>query len=484
MKKKIRILAFLCAFVMICTTLSGCSLIFSGMSPDKIKAYSYEPKITEEMPIIRINTEDGSNKFAIQYKRQDKLDDLIEYVDATVTVENCEKEYLMENAEAEVKVRGNYTLEYPKKPLRIKFGEKQNMLGLNDGGEFKNWVLLADWKDLSMSNNTVAYYLGNVILGSDGYYCTDFRNVEVYLNGTYWGVYLLVEQQEVKDGRMSIPEVEDDYTGTDIGYCFEYDTYYTEERNMPNDSGDPTFEVEYFNTPNMMPGYTVKSDIYDDSQLEFISSYVENAYKIAYSAVKLGLHYEFNDTYTDIVEVDSNSVKDTVSKVIDIQSLADMYIINEICCNPDIAWSSFYLSLDMTEDGSKKLIFDAPWDYDSAFGIKAGFTDNDKMYAAGSNNPWFKLLAKEYWFMDIVEAKWAEMKLAKIPEKTLTLIEEQKNTYAEHYARNYEKWEERVKKGNFELTDEVNSFRTQGEAADYLYNWLEERFEYLDSQWS
>jgi hypothetical protein len=41
----------------------------------------------------------------------------------------------------QVKVRGNWTTDYPKKSLRIKFDDKQKMFGLNSDGEFKNWVL-------------------------------------------------------------------------------------------------------------------------------------------------------------------------------------------------------------------------------------------------------------------------------------------------------------------------------------------------------
>lgn len=45
---------------------------------------------------------------------------------------------------AQLKARGNWTLNYPKKTLRIKFEKKQNLLGLNGGREYKNWVLLAE----------------------------------------------------------------------------------------------------------------------------------------------------------------------------------------------------------------------------------------------------------------------------------------------------------------------------------------------------
>ncbi|MCH5351062.1 MAG: CotH kinase family protein [Clostridiales bacterium] len=449
------------------------------------------------MPVIRINTTDGSNAFATVPNRDSKLRGEIEYVSATVTVED-DDDTLLDGVEASVKARGNYTLNYEKKPIRIKFNKKQSVLGLNGGAKFKNWVLLADWKDLSMTNNIAAFYLGKEILGADGYYCSDYRNVELYLNGSYWGVYLLAEQQEAKgdDGRTSAPAVDDDYAGTDVGYLVEYDGYYTDEQNMPNGAGDPTFELNYnnfatltklngspFYTNRAQKGYTVKSDIYSDDQLSFINSYMDNAYKIAYEAVYENNYYKFNSDYTNITPT-SGTAQAVVSDVIDVQSLADMYVLSEIACDPDLAWSSFFISLDMTESGSKKLIFEAPWDFDSAFGIKRGCVNSGYgMYAANCDNPWLILLIHEDWFQDIVSAKWNELVAGGITTGVLELITTYKTVYESNYANNFTRWKNRIYNGNDELVWELNTYWRQAQAADYLYNWLTKRFYYLDAQW-
>ena len=459
----------------------------SGHQPTTSNPYSYFPVISEIMPVIHINTEDGNNNWATMYNRNDKLAGSIEYVNATVSVTDCEEEYIFSNVEASVKVRGNYTLEYEKKPLRIKFNSKQNMLGLHDGEKYKNWVLLADWKDLSMINNTVAFYLGNTILGSDGYYCTDFRNVEVYLNGQYWGVYLLVEQQEAKDGRSSVPEVEKNYTGNDIGYFFEYDGYYTDEKNITD--GDPTFTMNHQGLPSGTNGYTVKSDIYADSQLFFLQSHMNNIMYIAYQATK-GNYYMFDENY-NVIPADSNSnTKDIISSVIDIQSLVDVYILNEIAKDLDVDWSSFYLSLNMTTEGNKKLTFEAPWDFDSSFGLvsRDNCASTTGLYAATNANPWFQLVVKQDWFWEMVYQKWAEMKDNGVLENALELIGLEKETYKDYYIKNYTRWSSRVLYGNNECVSQINSYKdintAQGLAADYLANWISARLAWLDSQWS
>lgn len=52
-------------------------------------------------------------------------------------------------------------------------------------------------------------------------------------------------------------------------------------------------------------------------------------------------------------------------QVVDVNSLADVYIINELLCDADVYWSSFFMSVDFGPGGNKKLRFEAPWDFDS-----------------------------------------------------------------------------------------------------------------------
>lgn len=440
--------------------------------------------VPDNMPIISINTVDGSNSFVTDYGRNEKLQGLIKYVDALITVNSGDENFDFSDVEAEVKVRGNYTLSYDKKPIRIKFSKKQSILGLHNGEKYKNWVLLADWKDLSMTNNALTFYLGKYLFGEDGYYCSDFRYVEVYINNNYWGVYLLAEQQEVKDGRFSTVEVDDNYGGTDIGYMFEFDGYYTEELEAPNGDGDPTFTLNYNDDRYTQIGYTVKSDIYSFEQLEFIKNFVQNVYLISKTAINDNVYLKFDDAYMNVIESPAKSVKEAVGEVIDLQSLVDIYILQEIAVDPDIAWSSFYMSVDMSENGKKKLVFEAPWDFDSAYGIKKKYTSYDGLFAADSLNPWLSLLAYEDWFIEMVKDRWNRMTEQNVQQNALQLILEIKDKYSEQFTRNYEKWKKRALFGNGELIPEVNAFRTQGEAADYLHNWLSKRFQYLDSVWS
>ncbi|MFA6829724.1 MAG: CotH kinase family protein, partial [Bacilli bacterium] len=392
--------------------------------------------------------------------------------------------------EAGVKVRGNYTANYEKKPLRIKFNKKQKMLGLNQDAKAKSWVLLADYKDSSLLRNALSFYLGNTILSSDDYYSADFIPVNVTINNEYWGMYLLTEQQQINEYRVKIDDVEDrdDYQGNDIGYFFEYDGYYTEEKE------DPTFKIKYQNHASYQTyqknwvqptqdGYTIKSTINSDSQKSFINNYLNNIYNICYQAIEKSSFREFTLNYTGINPSPIKDCEKVVSQVIDIDSLVDMYLLQELACDADIGWSSFYLSVDMSDSGNKLLTFQAPWDFDSAFGLKKNIVESAKgMYASESTNPWMSLFMKCSWFQKRVSAKWAELVKYKIFDKTIEMIDTYPVKYEESYKNNFKRWPNSIgSNSSDEVRDDIRSLKTEKECSLQLKNWYKDRISYLNS---
>ena len=77
---------------------------------------------------------------------------------------------------------------------------------------------------------------------------------------------------------------------------------------------------------------------------------------IAYQATR-GNYYRFDENYNVVSADKSSDAKEIVGAVIDLQSLVDVYILNEIAKDLDVDWSSFYLSLNMTAEGNKKVTF-------------------------------------------------------------------------------------------------------------------------------
>lgn len=443
------------------------------------------------------------------------------YKECSITLYDENAKAVSEGLRGNVKVRGNWTTTYDKKPLRIKFDEKQSMLGLNDGAEMKNWLLLAEYKDGSMLRDKASLQMARAILGQDGLYAADTQLVDVIVNGKYWGVYLLTEQQQVNPDRVNITDPEKDYAGTDIGYFMEFDGYFYNEddlhqfymdynRNAPlkpydgNDGGGRTMQVLGSGDeedPKKEVGITIKSDIYSVEQHDFIANYTNNVYNIMYRAAYEGEAWVFDDNYKTISRSDKITPQEAVEKVVNVDSLADMYIISELTCDADIYWSSFYMDADFGEGGDKKLTFEAPWDFDSGLGNKDRCADGTGYYAAnivpdvngGANgggeydtiNPWLAVLMYEDWFRDIISAKWTAAYDAGVFTEALDTIESDKAKYKDAFERNYSRWDNLVHNESFagELTNRAKNCKTQEEAADYLHEWLSARVEFMNGEW-
>lgn len=434
------------------------------------------------------------------------------YEACTVTLTDTDGTVSINSAEADVKVRGNWTTNYDKKPLRIKFSEKQNMLGLNDGAEMKNWILLAEYKDISMLRNKSALAISREILGADDLYAADSAFVEVEINGQYWGVYLLTEQQQINPDRVDITEPERDYTGTDIGYFLEFDGYFFNEPELNQ------FAMDYANNAPLIPydgkegdgrsmaplntgngdktqdvGITIKSDIYSQEQHDFIESYVNNVYRIMYEAAYNDEAYQFGADYTEISPADITP-QEAVEKVLNVDSLADMYIISELTCDADIYWSSFFMDVDFGPDGDKRLTFEAPWDFDSAMGNKERYASGRGFYAAciipdvnqayQTINPWLAVLMYEDWFQDVIREKWTSAYESGVFDRAYEMIDNDTEQYQDAITRNYDRWDNLLhNEAAGEWSKRAAECKTQKEAADFLNEWLHNRVEFMNENW-
>ena len=451
----------------------------------------YTPIVSDTLPRIDINTEENAMEWytSVTTDTSEK-----NYVNCNVVVTDGEN--VGDSLVAQVKVRGNWTVTYPKKPLRIKFDKKQSMLGLNNNGKYKNWVLLAEFKDWSMLRNASAFYLAHLMGAS---YASDFRLVNVYLNNEYYGVYLLAEQQEVKEGRINVTEVEKNYEGTDIGYFVEYDGYYY--REAENEQFTIDYKHNLISPDNklvqkstLQNGYTIKSDIYSNTQTQFIKKYIENVFDLCYNAIYEGIYYEFDSSYNLVESTTLTNAYDTISKVLDIDSLVNSYILADIACDVDIAWSSFCMNVDFGEGGDKSLRFESPWDFDSSFGNTLGCLNGQGAYAgaiikdvhsAEVMNPWYGLFYYAPWFKTLVKEKFNAMKSQDIFTTITTFITTMSTKYEADFNANYAKWNNNradYPDTEWELSQSPSRLcTTQKQSAEYLISWFNTRINYLNA---
>ena len=457
-------------------------------------------------------------------------------VSGKISITNCPSNFAKTDMAGTFKVRGNQTANWSKKAFRMKLDSKTNLLGLNGGKKFKKWVLLADAKDTTLSRTAAGLYLAKaVIQDGDKVWASDYTPVTVYLNDEYWGLYYLAEQKEVKDGRVQLAEPAENYTGVDIGYCFELD-HDADSAGSPDEAsevkkgadGDPTFRVKY--SPKMEQGrpsgplatgqvntYTMLSDITDctepdkhcqadytnvqnngqlsnnstktsnSNQLSFIRDRIEASYQVLYYATK-GQAYEINDQNQAVQS--TKTVREVMEQHFNLNAWADGYIINGFSVPPDLGYSSFYMSYDNTPTGDHKLRYDVPWDFDSNFGNRNNFYVNAEgdEYVDNTYNTWLYLLSKLDFFKAIVKTKWNALRDGKVFEGMFDMMKKFWKDNDGEIRKNHEKWPQNdaahQPPNNFdEIRDPYKNPSQYKEAEAETLSWCVKRVNFLERKW-
>ena len=442
---------------------------YESLSADKAEKESFKKKIRSEskIPVISVTT-----------APDDMIASREKYTSCVVDVFNCDEKLEINEASAGIKVRGNSSAYYGdvsqilanKVPYRIKFDKKTNMLGLNNGAECKSWVLLkSDW---DLIRNDIAFRFGRTIMG-DSNFCSDGQLVHLYVNEEFQGVYELCEQCQINPNRVDISEPAEGYTDTDIGYYLELDNYATSDEDnhyISMDYENATVTDINGETRQFVPAeYSIKNDLYSQNQIDFIDKYLNNLFKIVYEACENGKYYKFDENY-DLVDSDVTTAEEAVSNVMDIDSVRDMYILYEIVHDYDCGEGSFYMCVDLSKDSKcPKLKFTSPWDFNWAYNdstekyYAGAFTDKNFVAKNGDrSNPWFIILCKQDWFMATVKEKWTEMSQEKLLQGCIKTERE----YLKEYDADLRKGEE-----------------WGPDSAEELFNWIENRIYWLNSQW-
>jgi hypothetical protein len=345
------------------------------------------------LPVFKVDTKDGVSITS----KEDYVKTNIAVYDPDTPEYNVEKTSYSE----EIRGRGNSTWEYPKKPYRIKFDKKTSLFGYEAA---KSWVLLANYRDPSLIMNTVAFELGRRF---NLPFTNHTTHVELFLNGTYQGSYVLTEQVQVGAGRVDIDE--------DEGFLAELDFYYDE---------DPKFKTNHYQVPVMIKS---PEDLEDPSGYDFV--------KDAINELESALFAE------DFSESGYHNL-------IDLNTFIDYILIQDIVMNWELQVpASIYMYRD--KGASAKICMGPLWDFDCGFGYKddgitffhyvedripfsprrLGWYGGDKFFQQFFKDPYFCTQYKDRW-----NEKYAAV--ASIPD----FIDEMAAKLQKSYVLNQEKW--------------------------------------------
>jgi hypothetical protein len=230
-----------------------------------------------------------------------------------------------------IRERGNGSRTFPKKPWRLKFEKKQQIL--DAPAKAKKWTLINNYGDKTLMRNIIGFEIARRMNMAYVPYC---RPVDVILNGEYKGCYQLCDQVEVNPKRLNITEMEPtDISGEALsgGYFIEIDAYANEE-------------TSWFQSTRGIP-VTIKSPDDDDivsQQSSYIKSYFQKLEDALYGS-------EFTNSATGY------------RTILDIESFLQHFIVNELVGNTDTYWSTY-----MYKDRGNDTIYTGPvWDMDLGF---------------------------------------------------------------------------------------------------------------------
>ncbi len=238
-----------------------------------------------------------------------------------------------------IKGRGNTSWGKDKKSFNITYDSAQSIAGMD---KTKKFSICANYQDDTLSRNRFLYDLGDEV-GLP--YSPDSRYADFYINGIYMGSYQMCQKIEVGKNQLIGDFTGEEYINADGSFATDFPFALKVDSGV--DPGDFTFSAGNNNIIMCAPELE-----YGDQYYNEVKSYVSDKFTKMFNALK------------------NNS--STLSSLVDIDSCAKIFLINEFGKNWDAGVSSFYFVYKQDKDGNYKFFASPPWDYDNALGNAKG----------------------------------------------------------------------------------------------------------------
>lgn len=407
--------------------------------------------------------------------------------EATIKIIDDDDTENLSETSIKIKNRGNST-QYPadeerKFPYSIKFSEKTKILGMQKS---KKWALMANYFDRSLIRTDLVGYIGNEVFNSE--YNPNFKSVNLYINGDFYGTYDIGEKITITKQRVNIQSLEDfaenssDYIDVngdgsidinDAGFILEVDTFLSEKHNfyssvykLPINLAEPSFD-----------------DLSDDDAQVYVD----------YAKGKI-------DAFEEMLFADD--FENHYEEYIDVNSFVDWYLTNEFSKNTDAIFQKSVYVYYNPED--EKLHMGPNWDFDLAFGnMSSDDCDNPKGFYIYGGKKWCNensYLAQElgngtswelhaYWFNRLFESssfknavknRWNEKRIY-LQNAINGKIVDYANKVYDYIPAN----EARLPRLGKYSWNGPSGYASRTEYEDeiyYLYNWCITRYNWMNAQ--
>ena len=365
------------------------------------------------------------------------------------------------NGNIGIEIRGSSSQMFPKKSygLETRTADGQNLnVSLLGMPEENDWILYAPYTDKSMIRDVLSYTLDAGL----GHYSPRCRYVELILNGSYEGVYVLMEKIKQNKNRVDIAKLTiTDNSGENLtgGYIIKIDkttgsggegwySYY------PNIGGRTYYQYDY-----------PKQEDITDAQRTYLQTYVNGMELALYTEVfsGAGSYHEFlNDS-----------------------SCIDFMIINEMAKNID----GYRLSSYLYKDKNKLMKTGPIWDFNLTYGnvdycngwLTTGFEYQVDLGGDGWQNPfWWNKLLKDPSYTIKLKKRWTSLRKKELSDQRIHFVTDSLvSLISEAEVRNYQRW---PIIGVY-VWPNYYVAPTYALEINWMKDWITKRLTFLDQMW-
>ncbi len=258
------------------------------------------------LPTVSIHTEDNVEPY-------DKVHDIT----ALITIISDKGKDLQAEL-GTVRLRGNKSVTFPKKPYRIKFNKKNRVL--DSPAKAKKWTLVNNYGDKTLMRNLLAFELSRCF---EMPYTPYSQSVDVLLNGEYKGNYQLCDLIDVRKNRVALVDT-----------------------------------LTAGSTDSVSTAFLIEADARANTEACWFTSI---------KGTPITVHYPDDDKITPqqktYIEDGFNAMEMDWTKSLDLNTFIRHFLVGELSGNTDTYWSTY-----MYKHRENDTTFVGPvWDFDIAF---------------------------------------------------------------------------------------------------------------------
>jgi hypothetical protein len=371
------------------------------------------------------------------------------------------------NGKIAIEVRGNTSRKFDKKSYMFETRNGANQdtsVSLLGMGREEDWILHAMYIDKSCLRIPLSFYLAQ----RSGHYASNWRYVELVVDGNYRGLYILVEKIKRDNDRVAVARLdENDLAGDAVtgGYILRIDWkrdagFYSKYNSKGGES--LFFQWSYPDEDNIKPEQ---------------AAYIENFMSDFENAV-------FSNTFT-------NSSGKRYTDYINISSFTDFILINELSKNSDGYKLSSYVNKERDSRGGK-LAAGPIWDFDQTYGMSMicacwdyeGWTylqNQIPCFDWATMPMWWEAMMSDEEFTNHLKCRWETLRAGPYHRDSIrNWIDGQANYISKAVERNYKRWPNAIGQSVWFEPEPIP--QSYAEEKSNLQYWIRHRLDWMDSQ--